>query len=168
MRLKFSFFLILLFVNCKGQTKAPAGSKFTFWASSLVNDKTHEVITYYVTQDSIIVKEGAGWDFLEKDKIGFSAKFTKQEQVDINSIAATLNGVSLKSFYYNPCIVQGVTHEFAFNWDNHTKRTTLSNYYLDEIGEFVNFINKKVPGEFSMLYDKAKLQNDLKNCSTTK
>jgi len=162
-----SYFLLLLFASCNGQTKKPTETKFTFWTSSLINDTTHEVITYYVTQDSIVVKQGAGWDFLEKNKISYSSKFTNQEKADIDSIAARLSNVSLRTFYYNPCIIHGVTHEFAFNWNSHIKRTTLSNYYLDEVNPFVDFINKKVPKEFNMLYDKEKLLTDFKNCAPT-
>jgi hypothetical protein len=162
-----SYFLLLLFVNCGGQTKTLADKKFTFWTSSLINDTAHEVMTYYVTKDSIIVKQGAGWNFLERNKIRYSSIFTSQEKADIDSLATTLNKASFKSFYYNPCIIHGVTHEFSFNWEDHTKRTTLSNYYLDDVNAFVNFINKKIPKEFKILYDKEKLQTDLKNCSST-
>ena len=161
-----SYFLLLLFVNCGGQTKTAADPKFTFWTSSLINESIHEVITYYVTSDSIIVKQGAGWDFLERDKISYSSKFTSQEKADIDSLATTLRKASFKSFYYNPCIIHGVTHEFSFNWKGYTKRTTLSNYYIDDVNPFVNFINKNVPKEFEILYDKEKLQSDLKNCSS--
>lgn len=162
-----SYFLLILFVNCGGQTKLPADAKFTFWISSLINDSTHEVLTYYISPDSIIVKQGAGWDFLANEKIRYSSKFTVQERADIINVAAVLSKASFKSFYYNPCIIHGVTHEFSFNWKNENKRTTLSNYYIDEVNPLVNFINKKVPKEFEMLYDKEKLQNDLKNCSST-
>jgi hypothetical protein len=159
--------MLFLFVNCNGQTKQPIDSKFKFFVSSLVNDTTHEVISYYVTQDSIIVKQAPGWDFSEKDKISYSSKFDNQERADITNIAATISDVSIKSFYNNPCIIRGTTHEFSFNWTNHIKRTALSNYYLDEVSPFVDFVNKKVPLQFKILYDKAKLQNDLRNCSTT-
>ena len=162
------FLLLFLTVKCSGQTNKHSDTKFKFWVTSLINDTAHEVITYYLTSDSIIVKKGADWNFSNTDTIFFVLKFTNQQKSDIAKIATTIKGRSFKSFYYNPCNIHGTAVEFSFRWADLTKRTTLSNYYLQEVNPLVHFINDVMPTKYDISFDKRKLQNDLKACNENK
>lgn len=162
------FLLLFLTVKCSGQTTKHSDTKFKFWIASLVNDTAHEVVTYYLTSDSIVVKKGADWNFSNSDTIFFLLKFTNQQKSDVAKIATAMKGRSFKSFYYNPCNIHGTSVEFSFRWADLTKRTTLSNYYLEEVNPLVHFINTIIPFKYGIPFDKSKLQNELKKCNGTK
>lgn len=162
-------FLILLLTftgNC--QTEKQSDTKFKFWIASLINDTTHEVITYYVTSDSITVKKGADWNFSGTDTIFLSLKLTNKQKSDIIKIATTIERTSFKSFYFNPCIIHGTSVEFSLRWNDLTKRTTLSNYYLEDVNPLIDFINDITPKKYDIPFDKGKLQSDLKACGENK
>lgn len=162
------FLLLLLTLKCSGQTNKNSEKKFKFWVASLINDTAQEVITYYLTSDSIVVKKGAGWNFSKTDTIFFALKFTNQQKSDIAKIATTIKGRSFKSFYYNPCNIHGTSLEFSLRWNNLSKRTTLSNYFLEDVNTLVHFINEVTPTKYEIPFDKRKLQNDLKACNENK
>ena len=162
------FLLLFLTVKCSGQRNKHSDTKFKFWIASLINDTTHEVITYYLSSDSIVVKKGADWGFSNMDTIFFALKFTNQQKSDIAKIATMIKGCSFKSFYYNPCNIHGTFVEFSFSWSDLTKRTTLSNYYLGEVNPIVHFINDVTPTKYDIPFDKKKLQSDLKACNENK
>jgi hypothetical protein len=162
------FLLLFLTLKGTGQTNKISDTKFKIWIASLVNDTAHEVITYYLTSDSLIVKKGADWNFSKTDTMFFVLKFTSQQKSDIVKIATSIKNLSFKSFYYNPCIIHGTTVEFSFRWTDSTKRTTLSNYYLEAVNPVVHFINKIVSTKYKIPFDKRKFQNDLKICDESK
>ncbi|MBD0285576.1 MAG: hypothetical protein ICV79_09150 [Flavisolibacter sp.] len=161
------FLLLFLTLKANGQTNKLSDTNFRFWVASLIDDTAHKVISYYLTSDSIIGKKGADWNFSKMDTILFALKLTKQQKSGITKITTTIKSRSFKSFYYNPCIIHGTSVEFSFRWTNLTKRTTLSNYYLEDVSPLVHFINKMIPFEYEIPFDKSKLQNDLKMCNGT-
>ncbi len=151
-----------------GQLNAQQKPKFEFWISSL--DKAgYDRVTYHVTEDSIIVKDGP-YDFIyfsknyKKDKVVFRAKLDSLEKTNLYVIASTISNDSLKSQYTNLCIIDGMILHFHFEWSNNEKSTTLSNYYLYKMNPFVDFVNRTIPQEYKIWYDKEELEKQMKHC----
>ena len=167
-----SILLVQLFcINCTGQTQSSDTSKFEFLISSTDNSKFFYTVTYHVTEKGIIVTND---DKLyskkknEKQRVLFNSRLNDVEKNNLYKIAKSLKADSINSFYYNPCILDGMLLEFRFKWIDQLKRTTLSNYYLDKFQPFVAFVNSKLPGRYKIWYDKKKLEDDIKNCSRVK
>jgi hypothetical protein len=160
----FLFLTLALAGNSKGQHIG----NFEFWISSL-DKAAYGRVTYHITADSIIIKDGP-YDFIyfaknyKDDKVVFEQKLDSLEEIGLYKIADAITNDTLKSQYTNLCIIDGTILHFHFEWADKNKATTLSNYYLDKMKPFVDFVNKNVPTKYKIYYDKVGLEKLMKDC----
>ncbi|SFT47355.1 hypothetical protein SAMN05216474_0755 [Lishizhenia tianjinensis] len=163
-RLTTLFFLILtaFTANCQDSTN------FEFWISDL--DKAgYSRMTYHITSDSIVVKSGP-YDLIyfskdyEKDKVVFSTKLDSNQQSMFFQLDTSLKNDSLKPQYTNLCIMDGMILHFHFEWADKKIGTTLSNYYLEKMRPFVEYVNSIVPTDYKIGYDKEWCEEGMKDC----
>ena len=143
-------------------------SKYKFWIAYLVNDTIYDLLKYNVAQDSIIITRKTDPQFSGKYNIVFSHKLDNTQKASFSKISLSLSKDKFDSYYYNPCILHGSTIEFCFIWTDQIKRITVASYYLYKMGQVLDFINNNVPDKYKILYNKTKLQADLKNCLSSK
>jgi hypothetical protein len=163
-RLTILFILILTVFTAYSQDS----TNFEYWVSDL--DKAlHNRMTYHITSDSIEVKSGP-YDFIyfskdyQKDKVVFSAKLDSNQQDTFFQLDRDLKNDSLKSQYTNMCIIDGMILHFHFEWADKKFGTTLSNYYLEKMNPFVEYVNSIVPSEYKIGYDKKWCEKVMKDC----
>lgn len=151
-----------------GQLKAQQTENFEYWISSL-DKAANKRVTYHIASMSIEIKDGP-YDFVyfaknnKKDETIFKCNLDSVGKKDIYKISLTLNDSTLKSLYTNLCVIDGTILHFHFEWDNKKLSSTLSNYYLDTIKPFVDFVNSRVPEKYKIYYDKTYLEQLLKDC----
>jgi hypothetical protein len=159
---------IFLTLALVGQLKAQQNSTFEFWISSL-DKAAYDRMTYHVTANNIIIKDGP-YDFIyfaknyKRDKVVFKQTLDSLGKTGFYKIAGAIFSDTLKSQYTNLCIIDGTILHFHFEWNDKEKFTTLSNYYLDKMKPFVDFINKNVPEKYKIYYDKEGLEKLMKDC----
>ena len=163
-------FLLLLFscLNSFAQVNAKVETVEKSWILSVTNATLFGVTTYFITDSNIVVINGTENDSLlynKKSKIIFETILNDVEKANFIDIVSKEKIDSLKSFYYNPCISDGVELEFRLKWADQIKRTMLSNFYLKELLPFIDFINKKMPEKYRIWYDKVELERDFKKCT---
>ena len=162
-------FVALFFV---GPIKAQQRKDFQFWISS-IDVSAFSRITYHVTADSIIIKDGA-YDFLyfakdyKKDEIVFGLKLDSAQKNTFSKIGLIIYKDSLKSQYTNLCIIDGTILYFHFEFGGKEKSTTLSNYYLATMKPFVDFVNQTIPKKYNIYYDKGDLKKLMQECPPDK
>jgi hypothetical protein len=145
---------------------------FRFWMSQ-VNKAAYSRTTYYITEDSITIKKGP-YDFLyyarnyPADKIASSHSLSQDQRGNFLKLSRQLKGDSLESTYTNFCIIDGLILHFDFEWEDKEINTTISNYYLPEIANVLNFVNTIVPRNFQIGYSKEFLLKSQKNCDLFK
>ena len=102
---------------------------------------------------------------LEKDKdtILFTIDL---KPTDTLKIISEINLDSLKNYYSNNCIDDGSQISVVLKKDNIIKSVMLDNYYQDEIGTIIYFMNSIVPKKYQIWYDKKQLITDYKNCKS--
>jgi hypothetical protein len=147
----------------------PYIGKFRFWISDL--DKAgYSRNTYYITEDSLIVKEGP-YDFIylaknySKDSVYFRKALTKAEKELFSKIEKRIELNNLKESYNNFCIIDGMILSFSFESSKFSKDVTVSNYYNETIAFVIELVNKMTPKKYKLWYDKKvllKQQNDCK------
>ena len=62
------------------------------------------------------------------------------------------------------CIIDGMILHFHFEWADKKNWTTLSNYYLEKMNPFVEYVNSIVPTEHKIGYDKEWCEEAMKDC----
>jgi hypothetical protein len=147
----------------------PYTGKFRLWISDL--DKAgYSRNTYYITEDSLIVKEGP-YDFIylaknySKDSVYFRKALTKAEKELFSKIEKRIELDSLKESYNNFCIIDGMILSFSFESSKFSKDVTVSNYYNETIAFVIELVNKMTLKKYKLWYDKKvllKQQNDCK------
>lgn len=147
----------------------PYTGKFRFWISDI--DKAgYSRNTYYITDDSIIVKEGP-YDFIylaknySKDSVYFRKPLNQTEKELLSKIEKRIELDSLKESYHNFCIMDGLILSFSFESAKFSKDVTVSNYYNETIAFVIDLVNKMSPKKYQLWYDKKvllKQQNDCK------
>ena len=163
-RLTILFFLILTAFTANSQDSI----NFEYYISDL--DKAgNNRVTYHITSDSIVVKSGP-YDFIyfskdyEKDKVVFSIKLDSNQQSRFLQLDKDLKSDTLKSQYTNMCIIDGMILHFHFEWADKKYGTTISNYYLEKMNPFVEYVNSIVPTEHKISYDKEWCEEVMKDC----
>ena len=146
----------------------PYMGPFRFWISNL-NKAGYSRKTYYFTQDSIEIKTGP-YDFIyfaknySKDKVVFKGKIDTQSKTELKMLADTIAMAGLKSRYENLCVMDGLILVFQFEWEGKVLEVNVSNYYNDNIALVIACINKMVPEEYKIWYDKKLLEERKKGC----
>lgn len=97
----------------------------------------------------------------EKDTTLFESLLKKSESLKNMS---NIEFGKLKDRYFNPCIADGSQINVHFQKGKTKKSVYLSNYYQEDIGEIVDFVNQIVPNKYQIDYDKKWLEKRLKEC----
>ncbi len=143
-------------------------TRFEYWISSL-DKAAYQRYTYHVTQDSIEIKSGP-YDFIyfaknySKDKVVFKAALDSVGKNIFSKLGAAIQQDTFKRQYTNLCIMDGTILSFYFEWNDKIVATTLSNYYLEKMQQFVSFINEMAPEKYDIYYDKDHLLESRKKC----
>ena len=90
--------------------------------------------------------------------------YSKLTSIDNLKFIHTINFDSLNFYYSNPCVDDGFTLEVFYSGNGVNKHIILDNYYQNNVGEVINFINTKLPERYKIWYDKKRLISDYKNC----
>ena len=77
---------------------------------------------------------------------------------------SNINFKTLKKEYTNPCIDDGLGLEVDINQSGLKSHISLNNYYLNEVGQVLSFINTYLPEKTKVWYDKRKLIDDYDRC----
>ena len=99
----------------------------------------------------------------DKDSILFTINLNPSDTLKMIS---EINLDSLKNYYSNNCIDDGSQISVVLKKDNAIKSVMLDNYYQDDIGTIIYFINSIVPKKYQIWYDKKQLLTDYKNCKS--
>jgi hypothetical protein len=94
----------------------------------------------------------------KKDTIVFSKALTPSDSLKKIS---EINYDTLKNAYENPCIDDGLELKVTFNG---IKTVNVLNYYQEEIGYLIHYINGNVSSAFTLWYDREKLVKDYNDC----
>jgi hypothetical protein len=146
----------------------PYKGKFRFWISD-INKAGFSRTTYFLTNDSIIVKEGP-YDFIylaknySKDSVYFKKSLNPNEIDMLSKIEKRIELDSLKQSYTNFCIMDGLILSFSFESANFSKDVTVSNYYNETIAFVIDLINKMTPKKYQLWYDKKVLLKQQADC----
>jgi hypothetical protein len=98
---------------------------------------------------------------INDDQILFSAQLSASDSLNFMD---RIQYDSLRPYYLNPCVNDGFALEIFFSKNGRTKHIMLDNYYQDDIGKIINFINARLPVDYRIKYDKNKLTADYKKC----
>jgi len=98
----------------------------------------------------------------EKDSTIFSFKLEPSKELrEISSI----NFLNLNEEYKNNCIDDGSQISFQYSKNSSIKNIHLSNYYQNDIGQTIEFINNNVPKKLKIYYNKKELLQEMKECN---
>ena len=98
----------------------------------------------------------------EKDSIIFSTKLKPTKELRRLS---NIDFGGLKDEYKNDCVDDGFQMSVVFTKDSLTKTIDLSNYHQEDIGFAIELINKLVPENNKIYYDKDELLESMKGCN---
>jgi len=163
--------VILICANIIGRAQSPAdsiafGGKFEFSAVDINMAGLSETI-YSVANDSIIIKDGSHLVYEGKDYVTDSVYFRKALSQNEKESLAELGKMrfdSLKNFYNNPCIIDGLLVFFSFKGPGIKKDIMVSNYYKAEIASIIDFINQISPKKYHIRYNKEQLLKSQNGC----
>ncbi len=148
--------------------KHPYQGPFRFWVSQVDKAEWYRA-TYEVTQNSLLIKEGS-YDFIyiarnyPEDKKVFKKRFTKSERAMLDSLGKKLLTDTIKEYYWNRCIIDGLIVSFDFEWTGAEKQSTLENYYTDKLAGVIAFINRVSPKKYRIWYNKEELVAEQEKC----
>jgi hypothetical protein len=71
---------------------------------------------------------------------------------------------SLQEYYQNPCIKDGSQLIIELDKDQKNKTVQLSNFYQEDVGLAIEFINRSTPKKYNIWYDKTTLLRDQQDC----
>ena len=147
----------------------PYAGKFRFWISD-VDKAGYSRKTYFITDDSLIVKKGP-YDFIylaknySKDSVYFRKPLNDTEKELLSKIETRIEFDSLKESYNNFCIIDGLILSFSFESAKFSKDVTVSNYYNGTIAFVLDLVNKMAPKKYKFWYDKKVLLNQQDDCN---
>jgi hypothetical protein len=95
------------------------------------------------------------------DPIIFSVELTN---IDTLNFMDKIQRDSLPFYYSNPCVDDGFTLEILLLKDHKTKQIILKNYYQNDVGKIISFINARLPVDYRIEYEKDKLVASQKRC----
>jgi hypothetical protein len=150
-------FLISFTVTSNGQASAPI-KEFEITISQLTMPNL--IFTVVVKGDDLVISKKI-WPKREKDTILFKLKL---HPTDTLKLISEINLANLKNYYSNNCIDDGSQINVVLKKDNEIKSVQLDNYYQDDIGTIIYFVNSLVPVKYKIWYDKERLISDYKNC----
>lgn len=99
----------------------------------------------------------------DKDSVLFKIDLKPNDTLKMIS---EINLDSLKYYYSNNYIDDGSRINVVLKKDNDVKHVLLDNYYQEDIGTIIYFINSIVPTKYKIWYDKETLIKDYKNCKS--
>ena len=152
--------------------RPPHNGTFRFWVSD-VNKPGYSRTTYFISEDSIIIKEGP-YDFIyfaknySEDVISFAKKLPQKYKQLLIELGKKIKADSLESTYTNFCLMDGLILSFHFEWPYLEKGTTISNYYLKTIEDVLLFLNTVVPKKYILTYPKEFLLERQEECEINK
>lgn len=97
----------------------------------------------------------------KKDSVLFSGTLN---QSDTLQQISNINFNAFKKEYSNPCIDDGLGLEVFIEKNGFKKHTSLDNYYKNEIGQILSFVNTYIPVKYKVSYDKNQLVQDYERC----
>jgi hypothetical protein len=156
MKILVTILTVLTFASCGQQTDTKQ-VRLTLYNSDYSSASTLK----YSLSDSQLVIAVIGELVGEKDSILF--RTTVRPSYALSQLA-DINSHNLHEYYENPCIRDGSQIRVELDSDYEKKIIQLSNYYQEDIGLVIEFINRSIPKEYKIWYDKAILQTALKDC----
>ena len=93
----------------------------------------------------------------DNDSVLFSCNISPNKTLQNLS---DLNLDSINEYYENGCIEDGIILKVRIIKDNKTKDISISNFHLNEIGQAIELINKFIPEQYKLWYNKDKLIKD--------
>jgi hypothetical protein len=130
---------------------------------TLLPFKIKIVVYHYPLLDSttIVLTEKSLRISSTSDATIFSGSLKKSEGlVKISGI----HFMNLKSYYSNSCIDDGLGLHIIIEKDRFKKQISLDNYYQNDIGRIINFVNTYLSKSNKIWYDKKKLIKDYQDC----
>lgn len=158
------FLCIYLLFSCNtGSDQAAKTTQQNISASFKITIIVHYYPSTILTSISLTNDQLKVMTVTEKDSLSFSNGL--QPSVELDRIA-NINFTSLKQYYSNPCIDDGLGLEVFFEKGDLKRQVTLDNYYQNEVGQIMEFVNAQVPSEFKTWYDKETLTKDYMICNS--
>ena len=124
---------------------------------------------YFLTEDAIIVNRH--WP--KTDTIIFAKKLKANDSLTTISKMylskfdkkyLKFKSLFMKNHYSNPCILDGLQLRMTLTKQDSVQKIGISNFYLPEFGLPISFINRMIPSDLRIPFDKEKLIEDLENC----
>ncbi len=160
MKMIVSTILIYFTISSNGQT-ASSLNEFEITISSY-NFPMRPFGKVVLKNNELIILKEIG---LVKDK-DFILFAIKLKPTDTLKLISEINFDSLKNYYSNNCIDDGSRINVILKKDKDIKSILLDNYYQEDIGTIIYFINTIVPAKYKIWYDKERLITDYKNCKS--
>ncbi len=153
--------VLIFFINftvvSHGQTSA-AIKEFEITISQFTFPMNSFIATF--NKDQLVISKKVGAK-REKDTILLELKLNL---TDTLKLISEINLANLKNNYVNNCIHGGSQINVVLKKDSDIKSVWLENYYQDDIGTIIYFVNSLVPSKYKIWYDKEQLISDYKNC----
>jgi hypothetical protein len=162
---------LFVFVSCEEQVNITPGKQTIgrqlpvteFKLSILKESMRKDYSTMIVLTDKKITVTWKGDLVGKKDTVVYAKSLLPSDTLKKIS---EINFDALKTEYNNPCIDDGLVLKVDFTQQNKTKTIRVENYYQEEIGEAIRYINSNLPSQYNIWYNQKKLVEDLKNCNS--
>jgi len=100
----------------------------------------------------------------DKDSMLFKIELEPTDTLKLINLLSEINLDSLKPYYQNRCVDDGFQFNIILKKGTDVKNIILANYYQEDIGRIIYFINSIVPNKYNIWYDKKTLNRDYNNC----
>lgn len=146
----------------------PYTGPFRFWISQVFK-AAYSRVTFFISEDSVIIKKGP-YDFIylakdySKDSIYFRKALNKTQRDQLKALGEFLQKDTLRNFYDNRCIIDGLILCFSMEWAGKDQSITVANYYEEKIATILKWVNGVIPSRYRIYYDKPSLTKMMKNC----
>jgi hypothetical protein len=151
-----------------------------FQARAQTADSSDRVLIYFVTHpgglmtgvgrffafrsDTFCVWNNKGW--LSDPKEGVDTTYYTLTNIEKDSILKILKSPDTLKSAFNPCIMDGLILWFSYEKANKKYTAWVSNAYDNKLFTFIDIINKYVPKQFRIPYDKDELIRITTECYT--
>ena len=142
----FAFSFIAL--SCADKT---ASLEDPFSVTVYVSNSMPFVIIYHLDKNNIQVMFSGGIAG-ETDSVLYEKLLSEEEQRAVINFFSDFPLSALEDRYFNPNIIDGDQKIFEFRIGKLEKRVQASNYYQEDLGALVEFINTLVSEKYKMWY----------------
>jgi hypothetical protein len=144
--------LLLISTSCFSQEKVVNPFQLNIKYSTLVSS-----IKIRLTKDKIDIL-----NFRNKDSVVFSQNIKYSDTLQMIS---EMDVSKLNDYYSNACIDDGISLAIYYTRNKLSKTIILDNYYQNDIGEVVEYVNSLIPRKYKIWYDKNALISEYEKCN---